>query len=129
MAKVGRPPKFKTPKEMEPLIEGYFSDCDKAERPYTVPGIALALGFADRHSLHDYMAKDEFTATIKRARLRIEAQRAQALVTRTQGVAGLIFDLKNNFGWKDKTEHEHTGADGKDAPIEHKITVEFVGGD
>ena len=96
---------------MEPLIAKYFSACDKDSKPYTVPGLALALEFADRHSLHDYMDKDEFAPVLKMARLRIETQRAEALVTRASGHVGLIFDLKNNFGWKDKFTKEMDATD------------------
>ena len=105
---VGRPAKFNTADEMEPLIEAYFNDCDEKGKPYTVPGLAYGLGFADKQSLIDYAAKDEFSFTIKAAKARIEQQRAEELVGRNGTVTGLIFDLKNNFGWKDAQQHEHT---------------------
>jgi len=115
-AKVGRPPKFKTPEEMNALIEGYFAACDESKRPYTVPGLALALGFSSRSSLFDYTARnaghEEFAATIKKAKLRIEAQRVEALVMCRGNAAGMIFDLKNNFGWRDQQNVELTGAQG-----------------
>ena len=31
-----------------------------------------------------------------------------------KNAAGVIFNLKNNYGWRDKTEQELTGKDGKD---------------
>lgn len=115
-AKVGRPPKFKTPEEMNTLIEAYFTACDETKRPYTVPGLALALGFSSRSSLFDYATRnaghEEFAATIKKAKLRIEAQRVEALVTCRGNPAGMIFDLKNNFGWRDQQNVELTGAQG-----------------
>jgi len=115
-AKVGRPPKFKTPEEMQTLIDGYFSACDETKRPYTVPGLALAMGFSSRSSLFDYATRnaghEEFAATLKRAKLRIEAQRVEALVSCRGNAAGMIFDLKNNFGWRDQQNVELTGADG-----------------
>ncbi|MCR4282797.1 MAG: DNA-packaging protein [Bauldia sp.] len=104
----GRPPKFRTPEEMEPLVDSYFAECDTAEpaRPYTIPGLAQALGFVDRQSLLDYAEKPEFSCTIKAAKLRVETQRSEKLVAGVGNVTGMIFDLKNNFGWRDKTEHE-----------------------
>ena len=39
--KTGRPPKYTSPQEMPVAIEAYFEECDKAKRPYTVPGLAL----------------------------------------------------------------------------------------
>ena len=115
-AKVGRPPKFKTPEDMQMQIEAYFATCDENKRPYTVPGLALALGFSSRSSLFDYATRnaghEEFADTIKTAKLHIEAQRAEALVTCKGNPAGMIFDLKNNFGWKDQQNVELTGAQG-----------------
>ena len=112
MAKVGRPPKFEKPGDMEPLIEEYFNKCDLAEEPYTVPGLAYALGFADKSSLVDYSKNSEFSFTIKRAKARIESQRNRRLVDGKGNTAGMIFDLKNNFGWSDSRTIEHTGSDG-----------------
>ena len=119
----GRPPMFNSPEEMQPKIDAYFAQCDIGAKPFTVPGLAYALGFSDRHSLHDYAAKEEFTATIKGALLRIETQRSEKLVAGVGNVTGMIFDLKNNFGWKDKQEMEHSGPDG--GPISIK-TIERV---
>ena len=36
-----------------------------------------------------------------------------------------IFNMKNRFGWKDKTEAEISGPNG--GPINHNIEVSFVG--
>ena len=46
----------------------------------------------------------EFGDTIKRARLYIENERAELLLKGSGNVAGVIFDLKNNFGYADKQE-------------------------
>lgn len=104
----GRPPMISSPEEMQEKIDQYFKECDKKKRPYTVPGLALALGFSTRQSLLDYAEKDEFVDTIKKAKLKIEAQRNDALIKGSGSPAGMIFDLKNNFGWKDKQEIEHS---------------------
>lgn len=104
--KPGRPPTYETAEEMIKLIETYFKKCDKENRPYTVPGLARALGFTSRQSLINYAQKSEFVDTLKMAKLRIEEQRAEQLIQRQSGCAGLIFDLKNNFGWQDKVEVE-----------------------
>ena len=50
----------------------------------------------------------QFSHTIKKARDKIEAYKADQL-DRVQGqVTGIIFDLKNNHGWVDKTENVNT---------------------
>lgn len=57
----------------------------------------------NRETLLDYEAKKEFSDTIKTAKARIEEYVEQQLYRKDQ-VTGIIFNLKNNFGWKDKTE-------------------------
>ena len=74
--------------------------------------MAYALGFADKQSLMDYSKDSEFSFTIKRAKARIESQRNRRLVDGNGNTAGMIFDLKNNFGWTDKQNIEHTGPEG-----------------
>jgi len=125
----GRPPRFSDPAEMQSLIDAYFAECDAKiativtkqgnvvtvprPEPYTIPGLAYALGFSSRQTLLNYEGKPEFMDTLKRAKLYIERQRASSLVTGTTNPAGGIFDLKNNFGWKDQQEVAHTGANGE----------------
>ncbi len=103
---VGRPPLFDNANAMVTLIKAYFVECDKKKTPYTVPGLAYALGFEDRHAISVYAKKPEFSATIKKAKLRIEQQRAEQLIT-SGNAAGKIFDLKNNFDWEDRNTTEH----------------------
>lgn len=104
--KVGRPPTYKTPEDMQEDIDIYFKSVTREIEGFevvkpTVEGLAYALGLS-RMSLINYAKKDEFLYTIKRAKQRI----AIALETNLWGnaVTGTIFNLKNNFGWKDKTE-------------------------
>ena len=126
---VGRPPKYKTPEEMQKIVDLYFlackvhqtgdaellMDCEDNEllivndiddvQP-TVTGLALALDLT-RQGLIEYSDKDEFSDTIKKAKQRIEKYLEQNLYG--QAVTGTIFNLKNNYGWKDKTETELSG--------------------
>ena len=95
----GRDPNYKTPGLMQEKIDEYFI-IDKVP---TVPGLAYHLGFASTVSLIDYTAKKEFSFTIKRAKLRIEAFNAKQLHEKTGNVSGVIFTLKN-MGWKDQQD-------------------------
>jgi hypothetical protein len=123
--KPGPAPFFSSPAEMARKIDAYFLDCDSytrnvlsktgalleinLPRRYTVAGLALYLGFAARTELADY-AKDHpaFSDTIKRARVKMEAQRSEDLVDpETSNSRGITFDLVNNHGWHDKTEIEN----------------------
>ena len=73
--RIGRPPVFESKEELEKKIEEFFKSCEGSvledetgkpvldkygnvtkidERPETVTGLALALGFKSRQSLIDY---------------------------------------------------------------------------
>lgn len=82
--------------------------------PYTVTGLALALD-TSRETLTDYEDKEEFSDTIKRAKDRI--QNYLELNLNSPSPTGTIFNLKNNYGWKDKTESEITNPDGSLNPL------------
>lgn len=120
---VGRPPKYKCKEEIEEKIDAYFQKCEgeilkdesgKAvfnkygnpviinQRPPTVTGLALALGFSTRMSLLNYQGKKEFMDTITRAKSLVEAYAEERLFDR-DGSNGAQFSLRNNFrGWNEK---------------------------
>lgn len=103
----GRPPKYKTKEELQKKIEEYFSQCDRDHDPYTVTGLAMALD-VDRKTLLNYSDKEEFFHTIKRAKLKVENYLEKRLIN-DNSTSGIIFNLKNNYDWKDKQEIEHSG--------------------
>lgn len=90
--------------------ENYFNHCDTAEMPYTVSGLAYYLGFHSRQELMEYQENGAFQAAVKRAKLRIQHQLEKWLYTPGRPTVGLIFSLKNNFGWKDQTEVKQSGS-------------------
>lgn len=120
---VGRPPKYESKEQIEGLIEEYFKNCEGRlledasgnpvlnkwgepvridQKPPTVTGLALALGFASRQALLNYQAKLEFNDTIMRAKTRVEQYAEERLFDR-DGSNGAKFSLTNNFaGWKEK---------------------------
>lgn len=108
----GRPPKFDTPEQLEQAIKEYFTNDNK---PFTITGIALWLGFCDRQSLYDYEKKPEFSCMIKEARLRVENAYEEKLSANNP--TGSIFALKN-MGWRDKVETGFTDTEGKDRPVQ-----------
>ena len=76
------------------------------QQPYTITGLALALG-TTRRTLLDYEESgEEFSHTIKEAKTKIEHFTEQFLFGPSP--TGTIFNLKNNYGWKDKTETDIT---------------------
>lgn len=70
-----------------------------------IPSILGLCEYLDiyRWNLLEYEEKEEFRNTIKKAKQRIEKYNAEQLYRKEQ-VTGIIFNLKNNFDWKDKTE-------------------------
>ncbi len=116
----GRPLKYQTVEELQSAVDAYFrDDCmmklgDAEIFAPTMGGLACALGVS-RQTLVSYRDKDEFLDTIKNARSKIGAALEQRLYSNS--VAGVIFNLKNNFEWKDKQEVET-----KD--VTHEVTDE-----
>ena len=127
---------YKTKEEIQEKIDAYFNECkgspvydkegnpifDKwgnpiifGERPLTVTGLALALGFNSRQSLLNYQDKPEFMDTIMRAKAKVE-QYAEERLFDKDGANGAKFSLANNFeGWKEKQQI--------DANVDSEVTI------
>jgi hypothetical protein len=94
--------KYKTQEELQKGIDKYFKDCDKKKKPYTMTGLAISLGI-DRRTLINYGNKDLFFSQIKNAKAKVEEQLEESLY-RLGNNSGVIFNLKNNYGWRDSFE-------------------------
>lgn len=112
MAKAGPPLKFKDLDELTAKVHGYFEHTPEDEWTWT--GLCLELG-CERETLVDYREgkgdRGEYAPLLKWAFMRIENGYEKDLKKR--GHAGSIFALKN-FGWKDKSESELYGKNGRD---------------
>ena len=108
MSKAGRPKKYTEAELMQQKIDVYFKKCDNKHEPYTVTGLCLALDIT-RETLNQYLKNIEFSDTIKKAKLKVENYLEKRLITDTS-TTGIIFNLKNNFGWTDKQQLEHSGS-------------------
>ncbi len=102
--KTGRPMTYSSPEELERVIQLYFDTCDRQERPYTVSGLAFAIGMT-RDQLIKYQERPEFMDTIKYAKQKVGVYVEEQLYRKSGSVTGIIFSLKNNFGWKDSIEN------------------------
>lgn len=71
----------------------------------TVCGLAEHLGMT-RQTLNEYGKTEKFSDTTKKAKARVERYLEEGLDGKD--VTGRIFNLKNNFGWVDKTEVDAT---------------------
>ena len=108
----GRPPKYTEAEEMQKKIDKYFEDCKLNNRPYTITGLGLALDMS-RQDLINYSKKEKFFDTIKRAKMRVENYLEERLIN-DSSATGIIFNLKNNYGWKDKQENVNVGVSYED---------------
>lgn len=113
----GRPPKFKSPQDLQEKIDGYLEECEEKKNYPTKGGLALYLD-TTRDVLGDYEKKDEYSNAIKGIYHIIEDTWVQAL-QKKQSVAGIIFYLKNAFSkeWRDKQEFDHTSKGQQITPI------------
>ena len=95
---------------MEAQIDTYFKSLKgkNGDKPPTLAGLALALGFVSRQSLFDYSENELFACAIKKAKARIE-EHHEGRMSGTSPV-GSIFWLKNNAGYVDKQEIETSGS-------------------
>lgn len=136
--KGGRPLAFKSVEELESAINAYFDMQDPhledrmvesgmnekgetiflrrkvmtQQKPYTMSGLALALG-VNRRTLLDYSKKDQFSPTLEAAKARCESYAESQLFGPFAN--GAKFNLINNYrdkhqDWSDKQEVDHTSA-------------------
>ena len=99
--------KFRTPDDLIEGIERYFKECESEKEMPTKGGLALSLNIS-KESLGDYIKRDNYSDSLKRAYNLIENAWVQRLTG--QSVAGVIFYLKNAFSkdWRDKQETDIT---------------------
>lgn len=93
-----------TPATLQKRIDQYFERNKKGTLSMT--GLALHLGIT-RKTLIEYAKTDAIGQVLEMAKLRCENKLEERMI---QGVppTGMIFILKNNYGWKDKVEVDQT---------------------
>jgi len=114
--KVGRPLKFRTPRELANKIEAYFEARRQLDDKGNWDGISyIHLGVTDlacwlnvdRVTILDYENKnDKFSLPIKEAKSRIEAW-LELQLQKNPRTAGVIFTMVNNQGWANKIEQQN----------------------
>ncbi len=104
--KMGRPLKH-TPAQAKKIVDRYFSEIEKSDRPPTITGLALALDTSRKVLCEWAEREDDLAAVITRAKSKVELY-LEELLTTTKTPAGAIFALKN-FGWSDRQEVEVSG--------------------
>lgn len=136
----GRPLLFETVEDLIKAIQSYFDSCwtqklniygapifKKDEnskktnepvlyqfKPYTVSGLAVYLN-TSRETLINYEKRGEYFDTIKKAKDICHAY-AEEQLFQARNATGAIFNLKNNYGWKDEVKYDHTSKGKSIAP-------------
>ena len=103
----GRPKLYTNPEDMARDIDLYFEDCIEREAVFTIEGLAYWLDM-DRKSVLNYSKDKEFFPTLKKAKAKILQQLIELSAKGGYNATMAIFNLKNNYGFKDKTETENT---------------------
>ena len=145
----GRPKLYKTVEELQAAIEDYFNSCwdykvaktnfgpvmitndETGEKeplvewvqikPYTIVGLANAIGMT-RETLLQYQKDEKYSDTILRAK-GVCHQYAEEQLFLNKSAHGPVFNLKNNYGWQDKTQQELSGVDGEPIKTESLVKV------
>lgn len=97
--------KYKTKEQLQEGIDKYFEECDAKEKPYTMSGLAESLDI-DRRTLTNYNNNELFFPLIKKAKQKVERQLEENALMGKANATFTIFNLKNNYGWQDKSEVE-----------------------
>lgn len=102
--------KWDTPEELKADIDAWLDECEEKKNPLTITGLAIALD-TNRQTLLNYENNlgEDFDALIKKAKLMCENFAEQYLYS-GKNVAGAIFNLKNNYGWKEEYKIDDEGA-------------------
>lgn len=118
----GRPKVWESVEAMQTAIYAYFAESDANELPYTVAGLAHALGLTTE-GLMNYQKRDDderFFGTIKEAKQKIESNMISRALANKVNPTVAIFLAKANFNYSDQP---------KDTNTDRKIIIEFEGDD
>lgn len=107
MAQVGRPLLFPDIDVLEERIQDYFFECKDKEDIPTISGLAVHLD-TSRETLMNYEHKEKYFDTIKRAKDKVVALQEQLAMKGKINPTVWIFSAKNNLGYADKQELDHT---------------------
>ncbi len=117
--KGGKPRTFSSLEHLNQSIENYIKEATELDDPLALVGLAAFMNSTKdtirAYSVGEYdefdddgEAKVSYSLSLKRLKTRIEAQQTTRLLKGKGSTIGTIFNLKNNFGWADKTELHST---------------------
>lgn len=98
-------------KDFQKSVDEYFLKCEENGKPVTRTGLAVFLGLT-KDELTKLRCGEKDTKTQKYSEIlriadtKIEEYAESLLFTRDKGHTALMFYLKSNFGWNDKSGEE-----------------------
>lgn len=111
-----RPEKYK-PEELEKKFDEYIEKCKeekidrwiagKIDKPLTLSGFCIFI-WVSKDYISEKAKNPKFSETIKKIRLIIENDVEEKALIWVYTPTASSFNLKNNFGWKEKIENETT---------------------
>lgn len=109
---VWKPPLY-TPKELKAKADEYFKYCQsviinrwinwKIHKPFTISWFNL-FAWISKNYLSEVAKKDEYLGTVEYIRNFIENDVEEKALIWVYSPSASSFNLKNNFGWSEKTE-------------------------
>jgi len=123
----GKPKKFKNKQEMQAAIDSYYDKCKENKEPRTIEGLCLALDI-ERQTLLNYEKREgyeEYFDTVKRAKLEVQDDLIKRGLTGANNPTLTIFLLKNNHGYKDRSESDNNNVKININVIDPKIADEI----
>lgn len=124
---------YPTPQSLKNKVDEYFESCFRRRtdfsgnpranggdlrlieiKPPTFSGLARYLGFSSRTQMIEYANKrdEAYNAILADAKLRLEDYLEGKLIY-SKAPAGIMFALKNNAGWEEKSTRQLTSSDGQ----------------
>jgi hypothetical protein len=119
--------KYKSADQLEKKINEYFKICEKDNKHMTILSLCVHLGIL-RDTFSRYQEMEELSTIVKSAKQKIESYQESLLFNKNVPTAGVIFGLKNGYGWKDKIETENTNTNNNtnvDLDIKGKTVAEI----
>ena len=124
---------YPTPQSLKNKVDEYFESCFRKRTKFTervrrdggdlelveirtptFSGLARYLGFQSRTQMLEYTNKrdEAYNAVLADAKLRLEDY-LEAKLIYSRAPAGIMFALKNNAGWEEKSTRQLTSSDGQ----------------
>lgn len=92
-------------------------------RPPSISALCLFLGI-EKRTWTNYADDPDLAPLVEQTKARMEAYLEEQLLIREKGVQGIIFNLQNNYGWKQKQEVELGEKTRKDMNVQSMSLAE-----